>query len=80
MFHASKTFQQEANMGQRFWVIGGEYRDCAFSEIEPGTERVSGPFGDELKARMEWQRLTFRDHCGATERYVIATEPGVTRA
>lgn len=63
-------------MGQRYWVIGGEYRDCAFSEIEPGTERISGPFGDELKARMEWQRLTFRDHCGATERYTIAMEPG----
>ena len=25
-------------MGQRYWVIGGEYRDCRFDEIEPGTE------------------------------------------
>jgi hypothetical protein len=28
-----------------------------------------------VKARTEWQRLTFRDHCGATERYSICVEP-----
>ena len=64
-------------MGQRFWVVGGEYRDCAFSEIEPGTERISGPFADEIKARTEWQRLTFRDHLAATHRYVIAQEAAI---
>jgi hypothetical protein len=63
-------------MAQRFWVVGGEYSDCGFDRIQPGTERISGPFADELKARMEWQRLTFRDHCGATERYSICVEPG----
>ena len=26
---------------------------------------------------MEWQRLTFRDHCGATERYSICVEPKI---
>ena len=62
-------------MGQRYWVVGGEYSDCAFKQITPGTERVSGPFHDELKARMEWQRLTFRDRCAATERYSICVEP-----
>lgn len=62
-------------MSKRYWIIGGHYSDCAFTRIEPGTERVSGPFHDELKARMEWQRLTFRDHCGATERYSICVEP-----
>ncbi len=62
-------------MAQRFWVVGGEYADCGFQTIEPGTKRVSGPFHDELKARMEWQRLTFRDHCAATERYSICVEP-----
>jgi len=65
-------------MTQRYWVIGGEYRDCAFRDLQPGTETVSGPFSDELKARMEWQRLTFRDRCGATTRYSICVEP--TRA
>ena len=63
-------------MGQRYWVVGGQYYDCRFSDIEPGTETVSGPFNDKMKARMEWQRLTFRDHCGATHRYSICVEPG----
>ena len=62
-------------MGQRYWVVGGEYSDCDFRDLQPGTEKVHGPYNDELKARMEWQRLTFRDHCGATERYSICVEP-----
>ena len=61
-------------MAQRYWVIGGDYRDCRFRELEPGTQIIAGPFGDQLHARMEWQRLTFRDHCGATTRYTIAVE------
>ena len=36
---------------------------------------MHGPYDDEVKARMEWQRLTFRDHCGATTRYSICMEP-----
>ena len=62
-------------MEQRYWVVGGQYADCRFSELEPGTEKISGPFYDAVKARMEWQRLTFRDHCAATERYSICIEP-----
>ena len=61
-------------MGQRFWVIGGDYRDCRFDEIVPGTEEISGPFANALRARTEWQRLTFRDRLGATKRYVITHE------
>ena len=63
-------------MNQRYWVVGGEYADCAFSALKEGTQKVSGPFNDELHARMEWQRLTFRDGCTATERYSICAEPG----
>jgi hypothetical protein len=66
---------KEEIMGQRYWVVGGEYADCGFRDLKPGTETVSGPFRDELRARMEWQRLTFRDHVGATERYSICVEP-----
>ena len=62
-------------MGQRYWVVGGHYSDCRFKDIEPGTEIVHGPYNDEVKARMEWQRLTFRDRCAATERYSICVEP-----
>lgn len=62
-------------MGQRYWVVGGHYSDCGFRQLEPGTEIIHGPYSDELKARMEWQRLTFRDRCSATERYSICVEP-----
>jgi hypothetical protein len=62
-------------MSKRYWVIGGDYSDCQFRDIRPGTELVHGPYDDELKARTEWQRLTFRDHCGATTRYSICVEP-----
>ena len=62
-------------MTYRYWVIGGDYSDCRFENIEPGTQTVHGPYDDELKARTEWQRLTFRDHCGATTRYSICVEP-----
>ena len=62
-------------MTYRYWVIGGDYSDCRFQDIEPGTQTVHGPYDDEVKARTEWQRLTFRDHCGATTRYSICMEP-----
>lgn len=61
-------------MAQRYWVIGGEYRDCQFDEVVPGTEEISGPFPSPTRARTEWQRLTFRDRLGATTRYVITHE------
>jgi hypothetical protein len=59
---------------QRFWVLGGDYRNCRFDEIVPGTEEISGPFPNLQRARTEWQRLTFRDRLGATTRYVITAE------
>ena len=61
-------------MTTRYWVLGGEYRNCRFDEVVPGTEEISGPFPDMLKARTEWQRLTFRDRSLATTRYVITQE------
>jgi hypothetical protein len=60
---------------QRFWVIGGHYADCRFKTLESGTEVLHGPYADERKARMEWQRLTFKDRSLATERYSICVEP-----
>jgi hypothetical protein len=62
-------------MGQRYWVIGGEYRNCRFDEIVPGTEEIAGPFLDQVRARTEWTRLTFRDRLEATRRYIITQEP-----
>ncbi len=62
-------------MPHRYWVVGGDYADCAFTALQPGTGTIAGPFGDQARAREEWQRLTFRDRCGATTRYSIAVEP-----
>ena len=61
-------------MTNKYWVIGDEYRNCEFDEVVPGTEEISGPFPDSLRARTEWQRLTFRDRLNATTRYVITHE------
>ena len=59
-------------MGQRYWVIGGEYRDCRFDEVVPGTEEISRPVPRSPPgARPNGTRLTFRDRLGATTRYVI---------
>ena len=61
-------------MTTRYWVLGGEYRNCRFDEVVPGTEEISGPFPDLTRAQTEWTRLSFRDHLGATTRYVITQE------
>ena len=61
-------------MTHRYWIIGGEYRDCQFDQDVPGTEEISGPYPDATRARLEWQRLTFRDRLCATTRYVITQE------
>ena len=61
-------------MDKQYWVIGGEY-DAQFNGLIDGTQRVSGPFRDELRAATEWQRLTCHDGWGATERYHITVEP-----
>ncbi|WP_294123010.1 hypothetical protein [Sphingomonas sp.] len=61
-------------MTTRYWVLGGDYRDCRFDAIVPGTEEISGPFPDLFRARTEWTRLSFRDRLCATKRYVITEE------
>ena len=71
---------KEVIMGKRYWVVGGEYADCAFTHLRPGTQRVAGPFASEHRAKTEWQRLTFRDRCAATERYAICVEPELLSA
>lgn len=62
-------------MTMQYWVVGADFEECDFSQAAPGSASIHGPFADETKARTEWQRLTFRDHVGATRRYAIATAP-----
>ena len=62
-------------MSQRYWIVGGEYRDPEFKSLVPGTETMAGPFADEAKARNEWMRLTYSPGTDpATTRYTIAAE------
>lgn len=61
-------------MTTRYWIVGGEYEDPAFSALVPGTEKMVGPFEDERKARNEWIRLTYCPQGTATTRYSIARE------
>ena len=53
-------------MGQRYWVIGGEYRNCRFDEIVPGTEEISGPFPDPHRARAGGSSAVSSCCCAAT--------------
>lgn len=61
-------------MTSRFWVVGADYADCNCDKPMDGTQSLHGPYNDELRARTEWQRLTFRDRMEATRRYSIAVE------
>ena len=63
-------------MTYRYWVIGGDYQRLPVQGHPAGHGRsFTGPSTNEVKARTEWQRLTFRDHCEATTRYSICVEP-----
>lgn len=59
-------------MTQRYWVIGGEYRDARFTALVPGTERLAGPFKTAGRARTAWERLSRSPQATACTRYVIA--------
>lgn len=61
-------------MTSRFWIVGADYADCDLNRPLEGSQSLHGPFNDELRARTEWQRLTFRDRMDATRRYSIAVE------
>jgi hypothetical protein len=64
-------------MATRYWIVGGEYQDPAFSALIPGTEKIAGPFEDERRARTEWMRLACSPGTDpATTRYTIAAEGG----
>ncbi|MCM8558109.1 DUF4170 domain-containing protein [Sphingomicrobium sediminis] len=67
---------------QLYWVVGGDYADTEFTQMVPGTEKVLGPFADEMKARKAWTQMTFNDRTcrNATRRYVIASGTTVLAA
>lgn len=61
-------------MSNRFWIVGGEYRDTSFDEIVGGTQRLTGPFPSYEAALAQWRRIATESRCDACTRYTIAQE------
>ena len=57
---------RRADMTQRYWIVGGEYRDPEFTALVPGTETMAGPFADEVQGaqRMDAAHLFARHRSG----------------
>ena len=56
---------------QRYYVIGGNYRDLEFKALRDGSATILGPFGSEADARSEWKRVSFENKSTATARFTI---------
>ena len=63
---------KEAMMMQRFWVIGGEYRDCDFRQLCEDC-RAFGPFGSYGEAEEVWRERSTESRPVALMRYSIVT-------
>ena len=58
----------------RFWVVGGEYKDTRFSELMDGTQKMYGPFESYDKARANWQSQAEATRSNCHMRFTIAQE------
>lgn len=72
---------ENTTMSKKFYVVGGEYADTAFTNIAVGQkEERFGPF-DEREARVCWRALTGKTVDNAMVRYFIrAEDDGCTEA
>jgi hypothetical protein len=60
-------------MSKQFWVIGGEYKDADFNDIEEGSHRVFGPFFSYEEAEGVWRQRSERTRSQAYTRYQIVS-------
>jgi hypothetical protein len=58
-------------MTKQFWVIGGEYKDADFNEIEEGSHRTYGPFFSYEDANVRWKACSEKSRSQAYTRYQI---------
>jgi hypothetical protein len=58
-------------MTKQFWVIGGEYKDADFNEIEEGSHRTYGPFFSYEDANVKWKSCSEGSRSQAYTRYQI---------
>ena len=64
---------------QRYYVIGGNYRDLDFSALRDGSGTILGPFACEEDAKSEWKRVSFEHKSNATARFTIVEQTGALR-
>ncbi len=58
-------------MPKQYWVIGGEYSDADFQQVEEGTSRVFGPYNSYGDAHEVWRRRSEMSRARAFTRYMI---------
>jgi hypothetical protein len=58
-------------MLKQFWVIGGEYRDPEFMEMDMSTSSVHGPFRDYDEANHVWRERSMQTRAQAAMRFAI---------
>lgn len=60
---------------ERYWVVGGEYRDSQFRDLVPGKSlERHGPFASRGEARAKWAALAMATVDNAQARYHIEKE------
>ena len=59
---------------ERYWVVGGVYRDMAFSALRDGPPQVMGPFETRDEAQAVWKKISHETKGHATTRFSIAAE------
>jgi hypothetical protein len=58
-------------MTKQYWVIGGEYEDADFNQIEEGSHRTYGPFFSYEDANVKWKECSEKSRSRAYTRYQI---------
>jgi hypothetical protein len=67
-------------MRKQYWVIGGEYRDADFDDMDPATSIVHGPFRDYDKAYAVWRERSVATRSQYHTRYTIVVSAPNPRA
>lgn len=67
-------------MPRQYWVIGGEYEDADFQQMEEGSSRVFGPFQSYSEANQVWRQRSEVSRSRAYTRYsIVANAPNPAR-
>ena len=60
---------------RRYWVIGGEFVNADFAELNAGTARVFGPFASREEAETIWRDVSRRHGHEFQMRFAVVREP-----